>query len=399
MKGKMRAVKVKSIWDPREGYIPGPRDIEGKLSDRGSYVWKSPEISIEDVNIPEPLPDEVLIEIKACGICATDIRLSQADKDGYQLYPVLSASPLIIGHEFSGIIIEAGREAINKLNNKLFKPGEYIYSEMNLWCGTCQPCCDGYPMYCENLQILGITMDGAMAKYITVKAKYCWSIESFKEVYDEDKLFLAGSLIEPAAVAYTSTIERGGGIRAGDFVAILGGNPNAIAAVALLKRYGAAKVIFSDSSNKKCKLVQELGADYIIDTSKEDFTEMVLKYTNGYGAKLYLEATGMPDKVIGNIEKTIWWGKQLNSTVILLAIVETPIPINGPTYQMRRANIVGSLGNAGHGTVPRVINLMASGFDITKIITKTLNLDMVPEKLVDLRTNMEDCKVTITAFE
>ena len=155
----------------------------------------------------------------------------------------------------------------------------------------------------------------------------------------------------------------------------------------------------SDSSNKKCKLAQELGADYIIDTSKEDFTEMVLKYTNGYGAKLYLEATGMPDKVIGDIEKTIWWGKQLNSTVILLAIVETPIPINGPTYQMRRANIVGSLGNAGHGTVPRVINLMASGFDITKIITKTISLDMVPEKLVDLRTNMDECKVTITAFE
>ena len=399
MNGKMKAVKVRSTWDARPDYRAGRRDIRGELSDKGNYVWRNPKISIEDVDIPKLQLDEVLIEVKACGICGTDVRLVQRDGRGYQLYPVLSSSNLTIGHEFSGVVIEAGPNAINKKRNKIFEPGEFVYSEMNLWCGICQPCCDGYPMHCENLQILGITIDGAMAKYIKVNAKYCWSIESFREVYDEDKLFLAGSVIEPASVAYTATIERGGGIRAGDFVAILGGNPNAIAAVALLKKSGAAIVIFSDSSEKKCKIAQELGADYIINPLKDCFTEKVLKYTNGYGAKLYLEATGTPDKAFPDIEETIRWGKQLNSIVILLAIVDSPIPINGPTYQMKRASIVGTLGNAGHGIAPRVINLMVDGMDITKIITKTIHIDEVPKCVVDLQTNKDDCKITATVFD
>ena len=162
----MKAVRIRSNWDPRKEYIPAPRDIRGKLSEKGNYVWRNPKIFIEDLDIPKPESDEVLIEVKACGICGTDIRLFQEDSQGYQLYPALSASNLTLGHEFSGVVVEVGSNAINKQDNKLFKAGSFVYSEMNLWCGKCQPCCDGYPMHCENLQILGITMNGAMAKYI-----------------------------------------------------------------------------------------------------------------------------------------------------------------------------------------------------------------------------------------
>ena len=95
------------------------------------------------------------------------------------------------------------------------------------WCGTCRPCVDGYPNHCEKLQEIGFSIDGAFAEYVKVDAKYTWSLEELKSVYHGDDLFLAGSLTEPTSVAYNAVIERGGGIRPGDNVVILGGGQSA----------------------------------------------------------------------------------------------------------------------------------------------------------------------------
>lgn len=75
----MKAVRVKSIWDPKKEYRLGPKDIEGKLTYQGSKIWRNPEIFIEGLPIPVPEEDEVLIEVKACGICGTDVHLIHTD--------------------------------------------------------------------------------------------------------------------------------------------------------------------------------------------------------------------------------------------------------------------------------------------------------------------------------
>ncbi|MGP3779908.1 zinc-binding dehydrogenase, partial [Halanaerobium saccharolyticum] len=109
-----------------------------------------------------------------------------------------------------------------------------------------------------------------------------------KERYKGDDLFLAGSLVEPTSVAYNAVIERGGGIRPGDNVVICGGGPIGLAACAILKRHGAARVILSEPAATRAELGRKMGADYVIDPTKVDFAEEVLRLTDGYGASLYL---------------------------------------------------------------------------------------------------------------
>lgn len=392
----MKAVVLKAKWDPRNSFVIGPKDIEGKLTWLGSKVWRYPEVKVEEV--PEPKiekPTEVIIEVKATGICGSDVHMAQADEDGYILYPGLTGFPVVLGHEFSGVIVEAGPEAINKRNNGKFEIGEPVTAEEMFWCGHCRHCADGYPNHCENLNELGFNVNGAFAKYVKIDAKYVWSLKEIEEKYGRnEKLFLLGSLVEPSSVAYNAVIERGGGIRPGDFVVIMGGGPIGLAAVAILKKAGGAKVILSEPSETRRKIGEELGADYTIDPTKEDFTEKVLEYTNGWGANLYLEATGVPHVIWPKLEETIWNARGINATVVIVARADVKVPITPEVFQVKRAKIVGAQGHSGHGTFPRVINLMASGMDMTKIISKKVRLEEIPEYIKRLQTDKSLVKVT-----
>lgn len=394
MEGKMKAVRLYADWDPRPEFKLGVKDIEGKQTYLGSKVWRNPEIRIEEVDIPKPGPGEVLIEVKACGICGSDVHMAEPDKEGYILYPGLTGFPATLGHELSGVVVEAGPGAYDKVTNKPYKGGEWVCAEEMVWCGQCQPCADGWPNHCERLDEIGFNIDGAFAKYIVLPAKLLWSLEPLKKKYDEKDVFKLGSLVEPTCVAYNAVIERGGGIRPGDNVVICGGGPVGLAACAILKRQGAAKVILSEPQENRAKLGLELGADFVINPLKEDFVERVLEITDGMGAALYLEATGLPTVVYPQIERAIWEGRTLNSTVVIVARADAKIPVTGEVLQVRRARIVGAQGHSGHGTFPRVIQAMASGMNMLPLITKEITLDEVPEHIIKLRTDRSECKIT-----
>ena len=385
-------------WQPKKEFKLGLKDIEGKLTYLGSQVWRNPRVEIVEKPVPEPGSDEVLIKVKACGICGSDVHMAQTDQEGYIFYPGLTAFPCTLGHEFSGIVVKAGKKAINKRTGQRFEEGEPVTSEEMIWCGDCRPCCDGYPNHCEKLQELGFSIDGAYASYIKVGARYIWSLWPLKEKYQGDDLFLAGSLVEPTSVAYNAVIERGGGIKPGENVVILGGGPVGLAACAILKRAGADKVILSEPSESRRSLGKEVGADYLIDPLKESVSEKVLEFTKGMGAGLYLEGTGVFDKVWPDIEACIWQGRQLNSKVVLVARADIKIPLTAEVFQVRRAQIIGSQGHSGHGTFPGVISMMASGMDMTKIITKKIKLEDLPENLKLLQTDRNECKITVTHF-
>ena len=96
----------------------------------------------------------------------------------------------------------------------------------------------------------------------------------------------------------------------------------------------------------------DLACDYAINPLKESFSEKVLDLTHGMGADLYLEATGLPTIVYPEIEQTIWLGRTLNATVVVLARADAKMPVTGEVLQVRRASIVGSQGHSGHGTFP-----------------------------------------------
>ncbi len=394
MDKKMKAVRLYADWNPKEDFKLGQKDIEGKQTYLGSKVWQNPELKVEDVNIPKPGLGEVLIEIKACGICGSDVHMAQSDENGYIFYPGLTGFPCTLGHEFSGIVREVGPEAYDKTTNKPFKGGEKVTSEEMLWCGNCKPCADGWPNHCEKLDEIGFNIDGAFARYIKVPAKVLWSIEPFVGNYNEEDIFKLGSLVEPTSVAYNAVIERGGGIRPGDNVVILGGGPIGLAACAILKRQGAAKVILSEPEEDRAKIAERLGVDYIINPLKESFSEKVLKITNQMGASIYLEATGLPGVVYPEIERAIWEGRTLNSAVVVVARADSKIPVTGEVLQVRRARIVGAQGHSGHGTFPRVIESIAGGMNMLPLITKEITIEEVPINIIKLRTDRKECKIT-----
>ncbi len=335
---------------------------------------------------PTPKPDEVLIKVKACGICGSDIHFYETDEDGYILYPGLTKFPTIIGHEFSGVVEEVGSEVTD------LKPGDMVTSEEMIWCGHCTPCRNGFPNHCVNLEELGFTIPGAMAEYVAVGAKYCWKIDAIAEHYgDEEKAFEAGSLVEPTSVSYNALFERGGGFRPGAYVVIYGAGPIGLAAIALSKAAGASKVIAFELSEKRRELAKLVGADFIFDPSEVTPSEVVMDLTHGDGADMQVEAAGAPTKTIPEMERSL----AINGKIVQIGRAPQRVPMYLERFQVRRAQLFGSQGHSGHAIFPSVIRLMAAGLiDMTKIITARFDLDHAVEAL-ERATKREDGKITI----
>jgi scyllo-inosose 3-dehydrogenase len=395
----MRAVTLNADWVPKPDFKLGSKDVDGKLTYLGSKVWKNPRIEIVEKDIPKPGPNEVLIEVKACGICGSDVHMLQSDDEKYIFYPGLTAFPCTLGHEFSGIVVETGDDAVNKRTGKKYEKGEAVCAEEMIWCAQCKPCCDGYPNHCEQLQEIGFSIDGAYSQYIKMDSRYLWSIEGLREVYGDEKMFQLGSLVEPTSVAYNAVIERGGGIRAGENVVILGGGPIGVAACAVLKQSGAKNVILSEPSEIRRKMALSMGATHAINPMEVNAADAVLDITQGVGAKLILEATGLPSIVWKDVEKIIWEGKAVNTAVVVVARADDRIPLNGEVLQVRRASVIGSQGHSGHGTFPNVISCMSAGMDVSPMMTKKIGMDEVEENLVMLQTDRDEVKITLTNFK
>jgi (R,R)-butanediol dehydrogenase/meso-butanediol dehydrogenase/diacetyl reductase len=112
------------------------------------------------------------------------------------------------------------------------------------------------------------------------------------------------------------------------------------------------------------------------------------------GADLFMEATGLPEVVYPGIERVIWEGRTINSTVVVTARANAKMPVMGEVLQVRRARIIGAQGHSGHGNFPRVIECMASGMDMTPMSTKKITLQDLPENILKLQTDRKECKIT-----
>ena len=390
----MEAVRLHADWDPRPDFTLGMKDIEGRQTYLGSRVWRNPRLTIESVPLPTPGPGEIVIELKQVGICGSDVHMAQPDNQGYTWYPGLTGFPCTLGHELAGVVVDVGPDTLDKVTLRPYKGGEWVCVEEMVWCGKCKPCADGWPNHCEQLDEIGFNIDGGFTKYLKVPAKLAWRLDELREHYSDADVFRLGSMVEPTSVAYNAVIERGGGIRPGSNVVILGGGPIGMAAVAVLKRAGAAKVILSEPEAGRREIGKKMGTDATIDPTTDKFAEAVLEITKGMGACIYLEATGLPKRVFPEIEEAIWKGRQLNATVVLVARADDKIPVTGEVFQVRRARIVGAQGHSGHETFPRVIAAMASGMNMLPMITKEIGLREVPENIVLLRTDRKECKIS-----
>ncbi|MBC7259005.1 MAG: alcohol dehydrogenase catalytic domain-containing protein [Chloroflexi bacterium] len=381
----MKGLVLTADWQPRPGYPLSEFEKATGKAITGNAVWRNPKLAVKEVPKPEIAPDQVLIRVRACGVCGSDMHFYETDADNYILYPGLTKFPSILGHEFSGEIVEVG-SAVKDLVK-----GDFVTAEEMIWCGHCRPCRDGYPNQCKNLEEIGFTIDGAFAEYIAVGAKYCWKLNALRERYDDDKIFEAGALVEPTSVAYNGIFARAGGFKPGAYVAVYGAGPIGLASIALCKAAGAAKVIAFEVSEARRELAKKVGADYVYDPRAVKPSEVVMELTGGEGADMHVEAAGAPSKTVPEMEASM----AVNARIVQIGRAAERVPMYLEHFQTHHAQVFGAQGHSGNGTFPNVIRLMASGLiDMTQIITARYDLANVVDAIRQ-STSRQDGKVMV----
>ena len=298
----MKALVVSATWEPKLGYVVSEFEKTTGKAIEGSRVWRHPRLELQEVPKPEPGPGWVLLRVRACGICGSDVHFYETDGDDYMLYPGLTKFPMVIGHEFAGEIVEIGKGP----ESQGFRIGDRVTVEEMTWCGYCRSCRDGFPNQCQNLEEIGFTVPGAMAEYIAVPARLCWKVDSVFERYtDEEAAWEVAATTEPTCVAYNAIFERAGGFRPGAYAVVFGAGPIGLGAIQLSKASGAAKVLVFDVSEVRRRLAEAVGADHVFNPLEVVPSEVVMEITKGEGADLSVEAAGSPDRTIPEMEKML----------------------------------------------------------------------------------------------
>ena len=395
----MRGAVLYAEFSPRPGYEISEDELRTRKVREGNRVWRNPRLVLEDRAMPKPKDDEVLIRVKAVGICGSDIHFVETDEDGYIIYPGLTRFPVVIGHEFSGVVEGVGPKV------RKVKPGDMVTSEEMLWCGECDVCRMGFVNHCTRLNDpadleygeLGFTHDGAMAEYVVVRERYLWKIDSLVDAYgSEERAFEAGSLVEPTSVSYNAIFTRAGGFKPGAYVVIWGAGPIGLAAIGLCRAAGAGMIIAFELSEIRIELAKKMGADYVLNPRKlkeegvEPY-EKILELTGGEGADLHVEAAGAPSHTLPQMQRSLAVGGK----IAWIGRAPQEVPIYLEVFQVRRAQLFGSQGHSGWGNFRNVIRLMAAGkIDMTRIITSRFRLEEV-EKAFERAKKRIDGKITI----
>lgn len=226
---------------------------------------------------PKPVPkaDEVLIRVAYTGICGTDIHILH---DQFSYWP-----PVILGHEFSGVIEETG-DAVTGL-----KAGDRVVGEPhNLACGKCFLCRNGNIQICDSKRSIGWGIDGAFAPYLVMPEKLLHKVS--------DRISLkAAAMAEPCAIVAHQLLERTG-VRPGDYVAVMGMGAIALIAAQMAKAAGASRVVMcgcESDTGVRLAAAERLGCcDRFIHVQKEDAAAVIYDETGNIGADVVVEASG-----------------------------------------------------------------------------------------------------------
>jgi threonine dehydrogenase-like Zn-dependent dehydrogenase len=370
----MKGLVLNAQWDPKPDYAVSEWEKETGKAITGSSVWRYPTLEVSDWPDPTPGPKDVILEVQACGVCGSDMHFYETDDEDYILYPGLTKFPTILGHEFSGKVVEAGAEV------KLLQVGDMVTVEEMIWCGRCNPCRNGYPNHCTNLEELGFTIPGAFANYIAVDEKFCWSINAIAERFgDEQKAYEVGAMTEPAAVAYNGMFERAGGFRPGHYVSVFGAGPIGLAAIGLAKASGAGMIAAFEVSPVRMELAKQVGADYVYDPRRVSAGEVLMDLSKGEGFDFHVEAAGAPPLIIPEMEKAL----AINAKVVQIGRAAQKVPMYLEAFQVRRSQAYGAQGHSGHETFPNVIRMVAAGrLDLSPIVTARYGLDATVDAIV-----------------
>lgn len=295
---------------------------------------------LDVVDFPEPKPadDEVLLRIRACGICGSDIH--GWDGSSGRRHP-----PLIMGHEAAGEIVSAGPKVTQ------WRAGDRVTFDSTIYCGGCRFCQTGQVNLCENRRVVGVSpieykQHGAFAEKLALPARILYRLP--------DTLpFDQAAMVEPVSIA-VHAVQRIKSAKK-DTAVVIGSGMIGLLVVQALKWAGARQIIAVDLADNRLALAKQLGATHTLNSGKVDVTAEVLKLTDGLGADVALEVVGLT----ATVNLAIGVLKRGGSCVLVgnLSPKTQDFPLQAVVT--KEITLTGTCGSAGE--YPLCLDLIAKG--------------------------------------
>lgn len=321
------------------------------------YEPKSP-LRVEEIEVPEPGEEEVLIKVKSAGICGTDVHIAIEGT----LQPAVS--PITLGHEASGVVFKRGERV------EEWKEGDRVLIYPHIPCGECFNCRNGNENLCYKAKIFGLHIDGAFAEFLRVHKKCLIPLP-------ENISFEEGSIIPDAVSTPYHALAVRGELKRGHRVAIFGCGGLGINGIKIAKAMGASLIVAVDISEGALKNAEQAGADEIINSSEADPVKRVKEITKREGVDLSLEFVGHPQTVEQAVKCLRMGGRCVVVGISEKKIELIPIRI----FVGCEFELLGSMGSTRED-VKKVIELVSSGkLNLSSSITDRISLNEINKGL------------------
>ncbi len=236
---------------------------------KAAVVCANEDVQYLEYEEPQVQKGSVKIKVKASGICGSDI--PRVLHHGVHFYPI------VLGHEFSGDVVEVG-EGVTKI-----KVGDRVSGAPLLPCMKCDDCQQGNYSLCKHYSFIGSRQQGSNADYVVIP-------EQNAVPFDKSISYEQGAMFEPSTVALHALYQNE--YKGGEYVAVLGGGTIGMFTMQWCKIFGSKKVVVFDISDQRLELAKRLGADEVVNTTKEDFMKDALAITQGKGYAYVFETAG-----------------------------------------------------------------------------------------------------------
>ena len=310
----------------------------------------------KDMDKPAISPDEVLIEVKACGICGSDVH--GMDGSSGRRHP-----PLIMGHEASGIIVETGSQVTG------YAAGDRVTFDSTIYCGRCFYCNQGLINLCDNRRVLGVApveyrQHGAFAEYVAVPEHILYRLP-------DNLSFEQAAMVEPVSIAFHAITLTP--ISLNDTAVVIGAGMVGIFVIQALRAAGCGTIIAVDLEQDKLDLAEKLGADYGFLADQVDVPEEVRKLTDGHGANIAIEVVGNT-AAVNTAVSSLRKGGTMTIVGNLAATIDFPLQ----TIVTKQISATGSCSSCGE--YPACLDMIARG---------TINVDALISNVESLADGAE----------
>jgi len=311
-------------------------------------------LALREIPTPEPKPGEVLVRIAACGICHTDLHFLDHG------VPTTKAPPLVLGHEASGTV-EALGEGVSSLH-----AGDRVLLPAVYGCGRCRSCRGGRENLCPSLVFFGSSVDGAFAEFLAAPAEICFPVP--EGIPLEEVAIVADAVSTPF-----HAVRNRARVRPGETVAVFGCGGVGMNVVQCAFLAGA-RVLAIDLDPEKLALARELGAQAVIDASREPEPARAIRRIADGGVDVAFEAIGRPATIRAAFDSLRRGGR-----LCVIGFTASDVPIPGSRVMFHELEILGSLG-CPTSEYPALLALVRSGrIRLAPLVTARVPLEQIGE--------------------